>query len=113
MDRKAIYRRFVDDVVVGGDLSLVDELFAADVVLPAQGDLDGLRLQGAGELRTLVVKSDGIRDIPQFIVRPPECGKGESSHLVWRRCQINMASWAGRARTASSPMYTAAVVTAT
>jgi hypothetical protein len=45
VDGKALYRRFVDEAVVGGDLAVVDELFAPDAVLPAQGDLAGLRAQ--------------------------------------------------------------------
>jgi predicted ester cyclase len=45
MDRKAIYRRFVDEVIVAGKVELLDELFASDAVLPRQGDLDGLRAQ--------------------------------------------------------------------
>ena len=53
MDGKAIYRRFVDEVVVGGDVDLIDELFAADAVLPNQGDLDGLRAQVESQKRGL------------------------------------------------------------
>jgi len=53
MDRKAIYRRFVDEVVVGGDLALLDELFTPDAHLPNQGDLDGLRAQMADQTRGL------------------------------------------------------------
>jgi len=49
MDGKALYRRFVDEAVVGGDLAVVDELFAPDAVLPAQGDLAGLRAQLAAQ----------------------------------------------------------------
>jgi predicted ester cyclase len=49
MDGRALYRRFVDEAVVGGDLTVVDELFAPDAVLPAQGDLDGLRAQLAAQ----------------------------------------------------------------
>ena len=45
MDRKAIYRRFVDEVVVAGNVELLDELFSPDAVLPAQGNLEGLRAQ--------------------------------------------------------------------
>lgn len=45
MERKAIYRRFVDEVVVGGHIEVVDELFAPDAILPSQGNLDGLRAQ--------------------------------------------------------------------
>ena len=53
MDRKAIYRRFVDEVVVAGHIDLLDELFAPDAVLPSQGDLDGLRAQMEGQKRGL------------------------------------------------------------
>ena len=53
MDRKGIYRRFVDEVVVGGDIELIDELFSSDVVLPAQGSLDGLRAQMQDQKRGL------------------------------------------------------------
>lgn len=49
MDGKALYRRFVDEAVVGGDLAVLDELFAPDAVLPAQGDLAGLRAQLAAQ----------------------------------------------------------------
>ena len=44
-DNKAVYRRFVDEVVVGKNIALIDELFHPDAVLPAQGNLDGLRAQ--------------------------------------------------------------------
>ena len=40
-----VYKRFVDEVVVGKDVALIDELFHADAVLPAQGTIDGLRGQ--------------------------------------------------------------------
>jgi predicted ester cyclase len=53
MDRKAIYRRFVDEVVVGGNIELIDELFTANAVLPRQRDLDGLRAQMEGQKRGL------------------------------------------------------------
>ncbi len=53
MDARATYRRFVDEVVVGGDVDLIDELFAADAVLPNQGDLAGLRAQVEGQKRGL------------------------------------------------------------
>jgi len=41
----SVYRRFVDEVVVGKNVSLIDELFHPDCVLPAQGNLDGLKAQ--------------------------------------------------------------------
>ena len=47
MDNKALYRRFVDDVVVAGRLDLIDECFHPDVELPGPGGLDALR----GQLR--------------------------------------------------------------
>jgi predicted ester cyclase len=45
MDNKARYRRFVDEVVVGGRLELIDECFHPDVQLPGPGGLDALREQ--------------------------------------------------------------------
>jgi predicted ester cyclase len=53
MDAKAVYRRFVDDVVVGGDLDLVDVLFASAVILPGEQTLDGLREQMRAQKRGL------------------------------------------------------------
>ena len=44
-DAKALYRRFVDEGVVAKNVGLIDELFHPDAVLPAQGNLDGLRGQ--------------------------------------------------------------------
>lgn len=35
MDAKELYRRFVDEVVVGGDVGLIDELFDPDLELHA------------------------------------------------------------------------------
>jgi predicted ester cyclase len=45
MDNKALYRRFVDEVVVAGRLELIDEFFHPDVELPGPGGLDALRQQ--------------------------------------------------------------------
>lgn len=49
MQATDIYRRFVDEAVVKGDLGVVDELFDPRAVLPKQGDLDGLRAQLAAQ----------------------------------------------------------------
>jgi predicted ester cyclase len=43
-----LYRRFVDEVVVGKNVVLIDELFDPDATL-AQGSLDGLRAQMAAQ----------------------------------------------------------------
>lgn len=45
MDNKALYRRFVDEIVVGGQMELIDECFHPDVELPGPGGLDALRSQ--------------------------------------------------------------------
>jgi predicted ester cyclase len=45
MDNKALYRRFVDEIVVAGRLELLDECFHPDVKLPGPGGHDALRGQ--------------------------------------------------------------------
>ncbi len=63
MDNKALYRRFVDEVVVGKDVALVDELFHPDAVLPVQGNLDGLRAQMTAQAGGLDI---GVEYLHQF-----------------------------------------------
>jgi predicted ester cyclase len=62
-DNKALYRRFVDDVVVGKNVGLIDELFHADATLPAQGNLDGLRAQMTAQAEGVDV---GVEYLHQF-----------------------------------------------
>lgn len=47
MTNTDVYRRFVDEIVVGKKLELIDELFHPDCVLPIQKNLDGLKAQMA------------------------------------------------------------------
>ena len=63
MDAKAVYRKFVDEVVVGGNLDLIDTLFASDVMLPGQQTLDGLREQMRAQKRGLHLS---VRNEHQF-----------------------------------------------
>jgi predicted ester cyclase len=62
-DNKAIYRRFLDEVVVGKNVEVLDELFHLDAVL-SQGSLDGLRAQMSTQAEGVDV---AVRDLHQFV----------------------------------------------
>ncbi len=68
---KAIVRRFITEVLVGGDVELVDDLLAASYVNRAMGDMDRAAFKawlavasagpgGAMEIKDLVAEGDAV-----------------------------------------------------
>jgi predicted ester cyclase len=79
---KAIVRRFIDDVLVGGKVDLVDDLLGADYVNRGMGDMDRasfkawLNVASAGpggrmEIRDLVAEGDAVVARFNYAITPP------------------------------------------
>jgi predicted SnoaL-like aldol condensation-catalyzing enzyme len=79
---KAVVQRFINDVLVGGNVDLVDDLLGADYVNHGMGDMDRasfkawLNVASAGpggkmELQDLVAEGNAVVARFSYVISPP------------------------------------------